>query len=152
MATDRTQVGAWIGFEAIQALLAIGAQPAIERAAGVAPLAAIRMLVDLVRQGADDRAAFSRAESRTDGFGNDAIPKQRNHFSGLDGQGSGPPDRDDRIQSAPRGAAQGEVVWVASPRPPLIRLQNDHTLPPPLRRPSRASARCQARLSTSSAA
>jgi hypothetical protein len=32
VAADGAQVGAWIGFETIQTLLAIGAQPAVERA------------------------------------------------------------------------------------------------------------------------
>src|SRR5947208_1890103 len=152
MATDRTQVGAWIGFEAVQALLAIGAQPAIERATRVAPLAAIWMLVDLVGECADDRSAFGGTEPRSDSFGNDAIPKQGDGVGGRGGHGPGPPDGDARIQSAARTAAQGEIVWVPSARPPLIALQNDHTLPQPIRTPNRASARCQARRSTSSAA
>jgi hypothetical protein len=55
MASHATQVSAWIGLATIQAPLAIGPQPAIERATRVAPLAAIRVLVDPVRHGAHDR-------------------------------------------------------------------------------------------------
>jgi len=62
MATDRIQLGAWIGFEAIQALLAIGAQ-AVERAARIAPLSAIWVLVDLVSEGTHDRSAFGGTET-----------------------------------------------------------------------------------------
>jgi hypothetical protein len=47
MATDLAQVGAWLRFEAIQPLLAIGANPAVERAARILSLTAIRMLVAL---------------------------------------------------------------------------------------------------------
>src|SRR5712691_4173945 len=50
MAADGTQVGAWVGLETVQALLAIGADPAVERAARVLPLAAVRVLVQLARQ------------------------------------------------------------------------------------------------------
>src|SRR5205823_4202388 len=102
MTTDGTQVGAWIRFEAVQALLAIGAQPAIERAAGVVTLRPVGVLVGLVRQGAHDRAAFSGTEPRTDGFGNDAVTEQCDGFGGRGGHGGGPPGGDARIQSAPR--------------------------------------------------
>ena len=45
MATDGAQVRAWVGLEAVQALLAVGADPAVERAARILTLAAIRVLV-----------------------------------------------------------------------------------------------------------
>jgi hypothetical protein len=49
----------------------VSADPAIERAAGVLPLATVRMLVDLARQCADERSALGRTEPRTDRLGND---------------------------------------------------------------------------------
>src|SRR3954453_1861540 len=111
------------------------------------------MLVDLEREGTRDRYTFVGTQPRSDGFGNDAVAEQGDGVGGRGGHGPGPPGGGDaRIQSAPGAAAQGEVVWVPSARPPLIALQNAHTLPPLIRRPNRTSARCQARLSTSSAA
>ena len=61
-----------------------------------------------------------------------------------------PPDGDGAIQSAPAPGAQGEVVWVPSAWPPLIRLQNDQRSP--MRTPNRARARCQATPRLASAA
>src|SRR5262249_39718813 len=45
MAADGAQIRPRLWFEPAQTLLAIGADPAVERAAGVLPLAAIRVLV-----------------------------------------------------------------------------------------------------------
>src|SRR4051794_8436764 len=151
MTADGTQVGAWIGFEPVQALLAIGAQPAIKGAAGVLTLAAIRVLVQLTSQRADDRSAFGGTQSRADRFSDDAVAEQGDGFGRFGGHPDGPPGGDAAIQSAPASAAQGEFVWVASAWPPLMQLQNDHTLPPPMRSPNRTRARCHARCNTSNA-
>src|SRR5712691_4591948 len=150
VAADRAQVSAWVGLEAIQALLAIGADPAVERAARVLTLAAIGMLVQLARQLAHQPSAVGWTEPRTDGFGDDTVTEQRGGFGGLGGHGAGPPSRDGAIQSAPAPRAQGEVVWVPSAWPPLIRLQNAHTSP--MRTPNRTTARCQATPRLASAA
>ena len=108
------------------------------------------MLVQLARQFAHEPAALGGTEPRTNGFGNDAVAEQRGGFGRLGGHGAGPPNGDGAIQSAPAPGAQGEVVWVPSAWPPLIRLQNDQGLP--MRSPNRATARCQATRSPSSAA
>src|SRR5947207_899703 len=94
--------------------------------------------------------AVAGTEPRPEGFGADAVAKQGDGFGGLGGHGPGPPNGNARIQSAPGTAAQSEVMWVPNAWPPQIRLQNGHT--PPMRSPNRALARCQAMLSTSSAA
>jgi hypothetical protein len=150
MAADSTQVGARVGLEAVQSLLAVGADPTVEGAARVFTLAAIWMLVQLVRQLAHQPSAIGGTEPRTDGFGNDTVAEQRDGFGGLGGHGVGPPTGNGAIQSAPAPDAQGEVVWVPSAWPPLIRLQNDHRSPLPT--PNRARARCQATPRLASAA
>ena len=108
------------------------------------------MLVQLARQFAHEPAALGGTEPRTNGCGDDAVAEQRGGFGRLGGHGAGPPSGDGAIQSGPAPGAQGEVVWVPSARPPLIRLQNDHRLP--MRSPNRATARCQATRRPSSAA
>ncbi len=85
MATDFAQVGAWLRLEAIQALLAIGAYPAVERATRILTLTAIGVLVELARQLARQPAALGWTEPRTRGFGNYADPRImpiRHAFSG----------------------------------------------------------------------
>ncbi len=72
MLADGAQVGARVGFEAVEALVTIGAQPAIERGAGGLPLAAIRVLVKLAGQAAHEGAAFGRAEAWRERLGDDA--------------------------------------------------------------------------------
>src|SRR5262249_2446612 len=117
-----------------------------------APAAALRLRVNRASAGRRGRAAFGGTQPRSNGFGNDAVAEQGDGVGGRGGHGPGPPgERDARIQSAPRDAAQGEVVWVPNARPPLIQLQNAHTLPPMLA-PDRVWARCQATPSTSRAA
>src|SRR5579859_3824519 len=93
--------GAWVGLEAIQALLSVSAEPTIERAAGILPPAAVRMLVQLARQFADNPSTVGWTESRTDGFSNNAVAEQGGSFGGLGGHGAGPPSGDGAIQSAP---------------------------------------------------
>src|SRR5258708_29955122 len=130
--------------------MAEGTYPAVEGGARVLTLRAIQVLVHPARQVTDDPAALGGTEPRTNGIGDDAVAEQGGGFSRLGGHGDGPPNGDGVIQSAPPPCAQGEVVWVPSAWPPLIRLQHDHRLP--MRSPNRATARCQATLRTSSAA
>src|SRR5215467_7917612 len=87
MASHRSEIRTRLRFEPAQTLLAIGAYPAVEGAARVLTLAAIRMLVHPARQLTHDPPAFSRTKSCAGGFTNDAIAKQRNGFSGLVAQG-----------------------------------------------------------------
>src|SRR5579864_4418891 len=49
MASHRSEIRPRLWFEPAQTLLAIGADPTVERAAGVLTLAAIRMLIDPAR-------------------------------------------------------------------------------------------------------
>src|SRR5258708_4582000 len=150
VAADGAQVSTRVRLEAIQALLAIGADPAVERAARVLPLAAVRVVMQLVRQLAHQPPAVGGTEPWTNGCGNDVVAEQGDGFGGLGGHGGGPRTGDGAIQSAPAPGAQGEVVWVPSARPPLIRLQNDHRSP--MRTPNRVRARRQATSRISSAA
>src|SRR5438128_1516048 len=76
VAADGAQVSTRVGLEAIQALLAIGANPAVECAARVLPLAAVGMLVQLARQLAHQLPAVGGTEPWTNGFGNDAVAEQ----------------------------------------------------------------------------
>src|SRR5438132_13885176 len=98
MAADSAQVSAWVGLEAVQALLAIGANPAVERAARILTLTAIGMLVQLARQLAHQPPAVGGAEPRTDSFGNDAVAEQGDGFGRLGGHGGGPRTGDGAIQ------------------------------------------------------
>src|SRR5215831_6828003 len=59
VAAYRAQVRTWLRFETTQPLLAIGTNPTVECAAGVLPLAAIRMLVRPPSELSDDPPAFS---------------------------------------------------------------------------------------------
>src|ERR1700730_3643630 len=146
MTADSAQVRTRVGFETVQALLAVGPDPAVERAARILTLRAIRVLVHMARQFPHDPAALGGTEPRAQRFGNDAVAEQRGGFGGLGGHGDGPPNGDGVIQSAPAACAQGEVVWVPSAWPPLIRLQNDQGFP--MRSPNRSTARCQTTLRT----
>src|SRR6266542_3359541 len=150
MPTDLTQIRAWLHLEPIQALLAVGANPAIERAARVLTLAAIRVLLELTRQLADQAPAFGWTEPRAGAPGNDAVAEQRDGFCGLAAHGPGPPEADGAIQSRPDPPAQGEVVLVPRAWPPLMRLQNAHTRPTCA--PNRTYARRQATTNASTAA
>jgi hypothetical protein len=150
MATDLTQVGTRLRLEPVQALLPIGANPAVERAARVLTLAPIRVFMEVTRQLADQAPALSWTEPRAGGLGDDAVTKQRDGFCGLAAHGPGPPKADGAIQSAPDRPAQGEVVLVPSAWPPLMRLQNAQTRP--TCSPKRTCARRQTTINTSTAA
>src|SRR5258708_6174469 len=101
MTTNSAQVRTRVRFETVQALLAVGANPAIECAARVLTLRAIRVLVQLARQFAHEPAALGGTEPRTNGGGDDAVAEQRGGFGRLGGHGAGPPNGDGVIQSAP---------------------------------------------------
>src|ERR1700674_4172469 len=70
MTTDDAEIGARWWTESVEAVLAIGADPAIERHARVGPATAIGMFVGLIGQLADQVAAFGRGEPRVDRFAN----------------------------------------------------------------------------------
>jgi hypothetical protein len=76
MATDDAEIGARWWTESVEAMLAIGADPAIKGHARVGPAAAIWMFVGLIGQLADQVAAFGRGEPRVRGFANDAEAEQ----------------------------------------------------------------------------
>src|SRR5437764_7476631 len=148
MATDDAEIGARWWTESVEAVLAIGAEPAIEGHARVSPLTAIWMFVGLVRQLAHQVAAFGRCEPRVDRFTDDPKTEQGDVFAWISAhehlvQGDGV------IQPAPNPRVAGALLLVPSAWPPLIRLQNRHT--PGTRSPKRVRARCQAAPSASRA-
>ena len=76
MATDNAEIGAGWWAESVEAVFAIGSQPAVERDARVGPAAAVRMFVGLAGQLADQLAAFGRGEPRVDRLADDAKSQQ----------------------------------------------------------------------------
>ncbi len=72
MAAYDAEIGAWWRPKSIEAMLAIGADPAIEGHARVGPATAIWMFVGLIGQLADQVAAFGRGEPRVNRFADDA--------------------------------------------------------------------------------
>src|ERR1700674_3676399 len=149
MATNDPEIGARWWTESVEAMLAIGADPAIEGHARVGPATAIWMFVGLMGQRADQVAAFGRGEPRVNRFADDAKAEQGEVFAWICAhehlvQGDG------AIQPAPNASVAGGLLLVPNAWPPLIRLQKRHTAG--TRSPKRVRARCQAAPSTSSAA
>ena len=147
--THHTEIGARWWTEPVQTMLAIGADPAIDRHARVGPATAIGMFVGMTGQLAHQVAAFGRGEPRVDRLANRSEPEQGEVFAGISAhehlvQGDG------AIQPAPNARVAGGLLLVPSACPPLIRLQNRHT--PGASSPKRARARCQAAPSASRAA
>src|SRR6202521_1533254 len=149
MATNDPEIGARWWTESVEAMLAIGADPAIEGHARVGPATAIWMFVGLMGQRADQVAAFGRGEPRVNRFADDAKAEQGEVFAWISAhehlvQGDGV------IQPAPNACVAGGLLLVPNAWPPLIRLQKRHTAG--TRSPKRVRARSQAAPSTSSAA
>ncbi|HEY8951427.1 MAG TPA: hypothetical protein VIP78_02570 [Candidatus Dormibacteraeota bacterium] len=149
MAAYDAEIGARWWTESVEAMLAIGADPAIERHARVGPATAIWVFVGLIGQLADQVAAFGRGEPRVCGFADDAKSQQGEVFAWISAhehlvQGDGV------IQPAPNASVAGGLLLVPNAWPPLIRLQKRHTAG--TRSPKRVRARCQAAPSASSAA
>ena len=85
MAASVTQVGAWLGFESGQALLTVGPQPAIERAARKLVKLAIRQLDRLAGQFAHTLTSFRRTQAWVGGLGDQFVSEQCYCFGGIDG-------------------------------------------------------------------
>src|ERR1700687_1257646 len=81
MAAYDAEIGARWWTESVEAVLAIGADPAIEGHARVGPVAAIWMFVGLIGQLAHQVAAFGRGEPRVDRFADDAETEQGEVFA-----------------------------------------------------------------------
>src|SRR6266536_4213717 len=79
--THRAEVGAWWRTQSIETLLAIGANPAIERAAGIGPLAAIWMGMRLAGQFAHQLATFSRSQAWVRRGGDHRVTEQGDSFA-----------------------------------------------------------------------
>src|SRR5713101_6782890 len=149
MAAYDAEIGAWWWTESVEAVLAIGADPAIEGHTRVGPATAIWMFVGLIGQLAHQVAAFGRCEPRVDRFADDAKAEQGEVFAWISAhehlvQGDGV------IQPAPNACVAGGLLLVPSACPPLITLQKRHTAG--TCSPKRVRARCQAAPSASSAA
>src|SRR5215472_16579664 len=76
VATLCAEIGAWWRTQSIKALLAVGANPAIERAAGIGPLAAIWMGMRLAGQVTHQLATFSLSEARVRRGGDHCVTEQ----------------------------------------------------------------------------
>src|SRR5260370_23730455 len=83
VATHRAEVGAWWRTQTIQTLLAVGANPAIERAAGIGPLAAIWMVMRLAGPLRHQLATFSRREAPVRCGGDHRVTEQGDSFAGI---------------------------------------------------------------------
>ena len=81
MATHRAGVGTLLGSQAVEPVLAVRAQPAVDGAAGDAHPAAVGMAMGARRQGAHDVAAFARPEA--------AVGRLRDHREAEQGDGLG---------------------------------------------------------------
>src|SRR5713101_1831749 len=81
VATHDAQIGAQWWTEPVEAMLAIGADPAIERHARIGPLAAIWMLVRLVSELAHQAATFGRCEPWVRHFANNTETEQSQVFA-----------------------------------------------------------------------
>src|SRR6266511_1982288 len=73
--------------EPIEALLAVGAHPAIEGGAGIEADAAVRLRVAPPGQLADQSAAFGWAEAGVGHVGDDVVPIERDGFAGIGAHG-----------------------------------------------------------------
>jgi hypothetical protein len=142
------EIGARLGLESGQALLTIGSQPAIERAAGHMMQPAIRQLDWLAGQLADELPSFRRTQAWVGGLRDQFVPKQSRGFGGIDGWIGAHAhlqtlrQRDTAIQLRPDPWCQDADVLVANTWPPLMRLQHRHTSP--TCSPKRARARLTA--------
>ena len=79
--THRAEVGARWRTQSIETLLVVGADPAIERAAGIGPVAAVWMGMRLAGQPAHQLATFSRSEARVCRGGDHRVTEQGDSFA-----------------------------------------------------------------------
>src|ERR1700694_2191473 len=79
--THRAEIGAWWRTQSVQTLLAVRADPAIERDARIGPLAAIWMGVGLGGQLAHQVATFSWSKARVRRGGDHGIAEQGDGFA-----------------------------------------------------------------------
>ena len=91
MAAYDAEIGAWWWTESVETMLAIRADPAIERHARVGPATAIWVFIGVTGQFAYQVAALGRGEPRVHRFADDAEAEQGDVFAWICAHAQQPP-------------------------------------------------------------
>jgi len=87
MAAHGPDVRPRLGPEPVQALLAVGAHPAVQRAPGIDAGVAVRLQMTLPSELADEVATCGGAEPRVRRIGDDPVPSEGDGFGGIGAHG-----------------------------------------------------------------